>query len=99
MPDQPAPSSQTEQIPAIQSIISVLWPSFLTASAATIIFFTLFDPTELGELLGMELSRLAGYTGGFFGFWILSSISSSLTCYFRRPCHQVQSVEKGKYVE
>jgi len=38
-------------------------------------------------LLGLELSRMAGYTGGFFGFWFLTSISCALTCYFRRPCH------------
>lgn len=95
MPNQHANSSQNEQVPVAQSIVSVLWPSFLTACLATIVFFTLFDPTELGNLLGLELSRLAGYTGGFFGFWFTSSISSALTCYFRRPCHKAQSAEES----
>ena len=95
MPTQPATSPQSEQIPAIQNVISVLWPSFLTATAATIVFFTLFDPNELGNQLGLELTRLAGYTGGFFAFWILTSISSALTCYFRRPCHKVQPAQES----
>jgi len=94
VPTQPATSQQPQQIPAIQNIISVLWPSFLTATAATIIFFTLFDPVELGNLLGLELTRMAGYTGGFFGFWFLTSISCALTCYFRRPCHRISPVEE-----
>lgn len=94
MPTQPATSSQSDQIPAIQNLISVLWPSFLTAAAATIVFFTLFDPVQLGRLLGLELSRMAGYTGGFFAFWFLTSISCALTCYFRRPCHRVSSVDR-----
>ena len=94
MPTQPATSQQPEQIPAIQNIISVLWPSFLTAAVATIVFFTLFDPIELGRLLGLELTRMAGYTGGFFAFWFLTSISCALTCYFRRPCHRVSSADR-----
>jgi hypothetical protein len=94
VPTQPATSQQPQQIPAIQNIISVLWPSFLTAAVATIIFFTLFDPVELGRLLGLELTRMAGYTGGFFGFWFLTSISCALTCYFRRPCHRVSSADR-----
>lgn len=89
MPTQPATRPESDQLPAVQRIVSVLWPSFLTASAATIVFFVLFDPQQLGDLLGLDLTRLAGYTGGFFAFWILTSISSALTCYFRRPCHKI----------
>jgi hypothetical protein len=71
----------------IQEIISVMWPSFLTASAATIVFFTVFDPLELSLVAGgAEISRIGGYTIGFFAFWLVTSISSALTCYFRRPC-------------
>jgi len=99
VPNQPAPRPPTDETPAIQNVISVLWPSFLTAAAATVIFFTLFDPAELGRLLGLELSRMAGYTAGFFGFWITSSISSSLTCQFRRPCHKIHPPEESNDVE
>ena len=72
--------------PTIQKIIAVLWPSFLTAGVATILFFTAFDPDLLMEVIGYEMSRLGVYTIGFFLFWILTSTSCALTCYFQRPC-------------
>ena len=60
------------QLPVVQQIISVMWPSFMTASAATIIFFTIFDPTELGMIGGFpNITRMGGYTIGFFCFWLL----------------------------
>lgn len=78
-----------ENIPTIQKIIAVLWPSFLTAGVATILFFTAFDPQLLMALGGFEqVSRLGGYTIGFFLFWLLTSSTCLLTCYFQRPCHQ-----------
>jgi hypothetical protein len=86
MPTQPA-SKPDQDLPAVQRIVSVLWPSFLTAGVATIVFFTLFDPVELSLIAGgPEISRMAGYTFGFFCFWLLTATSCALTCYFRRPC-------------
>jgi hypothetical protein len=82
----PATKTDQNQLPVVQQIVSVMWPSFLTASGATIIFFTLFDPIELSMIGGFPgLTRLGGYTIGFFCFWLLTSISCALTCYFRRP--------------
>lgn len=70
-----------------QKIIAILWPSFLTAGAATILFFTAFDPTEfLITTRFSEVSRLGAYTIGFFLFWFLTAGSCLLTCYFQRPC-------------
>ena len=87
MPTKPATAPESNPLPVIQQIVSVMWPSFLTASAATIIFFTLFDPVELSHMAGgPEVTRIGGYTIGFFAFWLLTSISCALTCYFRRPC-------------
>jgi len=71
-------------IPRVQQVVAVLWPSFLTASAAVIIFFTLFDPHDLFP--HMEVSRMGCYTLGFFSFWGLTAGTSMLTCYFQRPC-------------
>lgn len=96
MPTQPATRPEPDQIPAVQRIVSILWPSFLTAGVATILFTTLFDPVELGHMLDLELTRIAGYTGSFFGFWLLTSINGALTCYFRRPCHRASSAEESK---
>lgn len=88
MSTRPATQTDKNDLPVVQQIVSVMWPSFITASAATIIFFSLFDPTELGRLAGFpELTRTGGYTIGFFAFWLLTSISCAMTCYFRRPMH------------
>lgn len=87
MPTKPATLSEPTRLPLVQQFVSVLWPSFITASLATIVFFTLFDPVELSLIAGLpEITRIAGYTIGFFAFWAVTSLSSALTCYFRRPC-------------
>lgn len=75
------------EIPLIQRVIAILWPSFLTSGVATILFFTAFDPQHLLlETRFAEMSRLGAYTVGFFLFWMLTTITSALTCYFRQPC-------------
>jgi len=76
-----------QPIPRVQRVISVLWPSFLTAGLATTLFFTAFDPVDLSmQLGGFEISRLAGYSIGFFLFWLLTATSCGLTCFFQKPC-------------
>ena len=60
----------------------VIWPAFLVAGIAEIIFFSVFDPFELhffGDSL--EMSRQGIYTMGFFGFWGLGVASSALTLF------------------
>ena len=79
-----------QDIPTIQKIIAVLWPSFLTSGVATILFFTAFDPQILSLSGGFgEVSRLGGYSIGFFLFWLLTSVTCALTCYFQRPCQSI----------
>ena len=76
-----------DSTPLIQRIISIMWPSFLTAGVATIITFTAFDPQLIVAVSGYgEISRLGGYSIGFFLFWLLTSTSCALTCYFQKPC-------------
>tara|TARA_B100001964_G_scaffold242749_1_gene318490 strand:- start:1566 stop:1874 length:309 start_codon:yes stop_codon:yes gene_type:complete len=73
-------------VPVIQRVIAVLWPSFLMAGAATIIFFAIFDPYDLlAPTWFPNLSRLSAYGVGFFLFWALTATSCLLTCYFQRP--------------
>lgn len=94
MTTQPATQTDRNQLPMVQQIVSVMWPSFITASAGTIIFFSLFDPTELGQISGYpNLTRTGGYTIGFFSFWLLTSISCAMTCYFRRPMHHPHNTQ------
>jgi hypothetical protein len=72
-----------DKIPRIQQVISVLWPSFLTAIVATGIFFSAFNPRDLIPFnLDIDISPLAAYSIGFFLFWILAAISSYGTLYF-----------------
>ncbi len=70
--------------------IWILWPSFLMASLATGLFFTLVDPAEM-VVFGqpVELGRMAAYTLGFFGFWLLGAASSMMTCFFQRTAAEI----------
>ncbi len=74
----------------MQRMIQILWPSFLVAGVADVIFTTLFDPLEImyrGEALIEH--RIAAYTIGFFVFWLLCISSSMLTCYFQRSADEI----------
>lgn len=74
----------------MQRLIHILWPSFLVAGAADIVFATFFDPVELmyrGEALIEH--RIGAYTVGFFAFWLLAIASSALTCYFQRSADEI----------
>lgn len=65
--------------------VAVLWPSFLVAGAATIVFFTAFDPIEMISTGGeLAVSRMGAYSLGFFVFWLFTALSSFLTLYFIR---------------
>ena len=74
-----APS--TDEIPRSQQFISVLWPSFIIAIVASGVFFSAFDPRDLVPY-DIDISPLAAYSIGFFGFWLLALLSSLGTLYF-----------------
>lgn len=62
----------------------LLWASFLAACVATLLFFACFDPQLLVEDAAPPAwlaDRRAGYTVGFFFFWMMSAIASFLTAY------------------
>lgn len=71
----------------------IIWPAFLMAGLAEIVFFSIFDPFEL-HFFGAPLdwSRQAIYTLGFFGFWALGIASSALTLYLERSPRQTNAV-------
>ena len=61
-------------------LMVVLWPAFLTACVMTGLFFSLVDPMELIILdERVKLHIMGVYTIGFFTFWLLGVLSSSLT--------------------
>lgn len=62
----------------------LLWASFLAACIATLLFFACFDPQLLVDDAAPPAwlaDRRAGYTVGFFFFWMMSAIASFLTAY------------------
>jgi len=68
----------------MQKILWVLWPSFIVAGVAEGIFFTVIDPQEL-YLFGepAHFSKIATYSIGFFGFWMVCAASSLLTVFLQ----------------
>jgi hypothetical protein len=89
--NDPVVQQKPADIPVIQRVIAVLWPSFITSGIATGVFFTVFDPAELVTLTGrLEVSRMGAYSIGFFLFWLLTSSTCALTCYFQRPCERIK---------
>lgn len=79
-------SRQASDLPVVQRVAAVLWPSFITAGVATTFFFAFLDPLDLLGCQGEPpFSRLAAYSIGFFLFWLLTATSSLLTAYFLRP--------------
>jgi hypothetical protein len=70
--------------------IWILWPAFIVAGVAEILFFTVFDPADL-HLFGRPagVSRLATYSVGFLLFWAFAAASSALTCYFQRGAAEI----------
>ena len=67
-----------------QRILVVLWPSFLIACIAEILFFASLDPREFH--LGVEVvdqSGIAVYSVFFLLFWAVGAASSALTSYLK----------------
>lgn len=73
--------------PLAQRLGAILWPSFFAAGVATTVFFALVDPLLLRDITfpEMPLSRMAGYTIGFFLFWAATASSSLFTWLLLRP--------------
>lgn len=93
------PPERQHELPRIwrrrqRDIAYVIWISFLTAAAATMVFFATIDPEILSgyNTLGWHISRQTGYAVGFFGFWLLTSITSILSIFFVRTEHRPEDV-------
>ena len=76
-------------IPVIQRVIAILWPSFITAGIATVLFTTAFDPDVI--FADYDISRLGVYTISFFLFWLFGAVTAMATCFFLKPCSAFNS--------
>lgn len=65
----------------LRSLGGTLWPSFLMAAVASILFFASIDPASLQmqTLPDWRISRVAGYSIGFLMFWGVGLASSLIT--------------------
>jgi hypothetical protein len=80
-----------DKTPLIQRVVAILWPSFITAGIATVLFTTAFDPAVI--FIEYDISRLGYYSICFFLFWAFGAATSAATCYFLKPC---QVINKAK---
>lgn len=83
----PATDPHMPPRPLAQRLGAILWPSFFAAGVATMVFFGLVDPLMLRDMTfpELEMSRMAGYTIGFFLFWSATAASSLFTWLLLRP--------------
>ena len=63
-----------------QKLTCVLWPAFTAACILELVVFAFVDPHDLARTgLAPGWSRQAVYTAGFFVFWAIAAVSSTLT--------------------
>lgn len=69
-------------------MMSVFWPSFLMACVTSGLVFSLVSPEQLMLLdTRIQLSSIGVYTIGFFIFWLVGAIASSLTAFLFVEAH------------
>lgn len=73
--------------PPAQRLGAILWPSFFGAGVATMVLFAFVDPIALAGISfpGLEISRQAGYTIAFLGFWLGFASACTFTWLLLRP--------------
>jgi hypothetical protein len=68
-----------------QRVLWVLWPAFLVAAVAELVFFALIDPADLSVFgVPLEAGRMPIYAVGFFFFWAVAASASALTVFLQR---------------
>jgi hypothetical protein len=82
----------------VRRVGAVVWPSFFAAGVATIMFFAIVDPLELAGITWpqVEISRMAGYSIGFFMFWLCTLSACLFTAMLVAPPLPCGKVEKGR---
>lgn len=80
---------------AVMKWIQVLWPSFLIAGVASVVFFMVIDPQEL-YLFGepVHYSLLTTYSIAFIGLWLVCASSSLLTIFLQKGAEEINSPQQ-----
>lgn len=73
--------------PLAQRLGAILWPSFFAAGVSTMVLFAFVDPIDLAAISfpDLEISRQAGHTVAFLGFWLGYASACSFTWLLLRP--------------
>jgi len=77
-----------------QNLMWILWPSFLTAGFTSAVVFALIDPLDVIVLSVLQMERYTLYALGFFLFWIMAALSSSLTLMMTPRRHLQRSADR-----
>ncbi len=73
-----------------QRVLWVLWPAFLVAAVAELVFFALIDPADLSVFgVPLDAGRMPIYTVGFFFFWAVAASAAALTVFLQRSPFEV----------
>lgn len=88
LPEQQQPWSRRAQ-----ALAAVVWPSFLAASLATMLFFAFVDPQDMEQAMShpLDFTRMTGYGLGFFFFWLITLVSSAVSVFLLRTAHRDHS--------
>lgn len=80
-----------------RSLAAVLWPSFLVAAVATMVCFAFIEPERLLAALEypVDASAMTVYSLGFFLFWTLALVSSTLTAWLIRTERRLDQFPDG----
>lgn len=88
LPHADTTAQETRYPPSRTWLIGIcLWPAFLAAGIASLLFFSGIDPEtlRLQTVPHWEISRTAGYSIGFLMFWAVAALSSALSILLARP--------------
>ena len=74
----------------MSKLLTVFWPSFVTAIFGEIAFFAFIDPQQL-YLMGRPVnwSPMAVYSVGFLMFWGLTALTVALCVLFQKPAAEI----------
>lgn len=78
--------------PLAQRLGAILWPSFFAAGVSTMVLFAFVDPIDLAAISvpDIEISRQAGHTIAFLGFWLGYASACTFTWILLRPSSRFQ---------
>ena len=86
----------------VQRVSSVLWPAFMVAAAAELVFFGLVDPMDLQvfDSLQADGDRTSAYSLGFLFFWCVGVVATVIHDVLNRPAAEINRfappVSKGE---